>query len=328
MLSLTRIKSPTSNTIGIGVLAVVASVFWIGVSPAAAQTVVTQDVPTHDVLSGDQAGATQEVPSQEVPTKDQEVAPQEVAPQESATQNVDGSKPAEPSADATPVPPFDVPAQSSPSNGRSLHQRLTFTVGYAAPSGDFVEGSAMKDAVVSAIPLGLDYQVFGRRGLGLGLYLQIAPGRAGSVIEECEDCSTYGGRLGLQLVQHFMPKAFTDPWIAVGGGYEFFSISQDVTLTGVTDSGAFTSVDGSHTTTASSTPELMAQVGVDFGDRLRIGPYLFASWGRFSKLESKVTCDDAQCPAQTVTSNSDDIDSSRRSSHYWFGGGLRVSLGQ
>lgn len=231
----------------------------------------------------------------------------------------------------TPPQPVGPRDEASTAHGSAparsgFRSSLAVTAGYAAPSGNMIKGIELSDAITSAIPLGLDFRVLSQSGLALGLYLQFAPGFSGQG-NDCDSCASYGGRIGLQVGQHFAPTSLVDPWLMAGVGYEFVTMSEDTEVLAVTDAGGLALLDGTRSLTTSSLPELMLQVGLDFGtERLRVGPYAFASWGRYGKLTEEVTCDDPACSGTEVSEADSDISSSQRSNHYWLGGGIRVSL--
>lgn len=231
----------------------------------------------------------------------------------------------------TPPPSHGASDEASTSSGQvppksGMRSSFAVTAGYAVPSGNMMKGIELSDAITGAVPLGLDFRVLSQSGLALGLYLQFAPGFSGKG-NDCESCTSYGGRIGFEVGQHFAPTSLVDPWVMAGIGYEFTTMSEDTEVVAMTDAGTFALLDGTHSLTTSSLPELMLQVGLDFGsERLRIGPYAFASWGRYGTVTEEVTCDDAACSGTEVSELDSDISSSQRSSHYWLGGGIRVSL--
>lgn len=239
------------------------------------------------------------------------------------------AKPAPTSNGGAGEPTSDDGTTGEGSNSRrklQLRHSLAFVGGYAVPSGAIMEGADMVDMVTAAIPLGVDYRVLSPGGFALGLYLQVAPGIAGKDLRECDDCSTYGGRVGLELGRHFAQTSALDPWITFGVGYEFLSTTSTFEGPALTSSGSLTTVQITRTDTASTFPELIAQVGVDIGgDDFRFGPYAFASWGAYDKLKVELRCSEFNCSDEAVA-DSANISDDRTSSHFWLGGGLRVSL--
>lgn len=240
------------------------------------------------------------------------------------------AQPAHPSSNGSvaSAPPSDDGATGEGSARRKLQFRhsLAFVGGYAVPAGAVVQGADMEDTVTATIPLGIDYRVLSPGGFALGLYLQIAPGFAGKDLQECDDCSTYGGRVGLELGRHFAQTSTLDPWVTFGVGYEFLSTTSSFEGAALTSSGSLTTVQITRTDTASSFPELIAQAGVDIGgDAFRFGPYAFASWGAYDKLKVELRCSEFTCSDDAVA-DSANISDDRTSSHFWLGGGLRVSL--
>lgn len=223
--------------------------------------------------------------------------------------------------DTTP----DEDAQNPRANA-NYQPRMSFLAGYASPSGSLFTGTSVADTQTAALPLGLDFQLIGRGGFAWGLYVQFVPGFSGKGLDDCESCLTYGGRIGLEAGQHFAQRSFVDPWVTFGVGYEFLSVSSDVLVTAETSSGGLALFDGTRTTTASSLPELMIQVGMDFGDKVRVGPYGFASWGMYGSMNTEVTCDEDDCGRDVVLDENSTITFDDRRSHYWVGGGVRVSV--
>lgn len=105
-------------------------------------------------------------------------------------------------------------------------------------------------------------------------------------------CSAHNLRVGVEGQLHLSPGTSVDPWIGLGTGYEFFTLSAstakaktDVTYKGLTFA--------------------LLEVGADYrlSDVLGMGPYVEASAGQFSSDDSG--------------------DLSRKSLHLWLGLGVR-----
>ncbi len=100
----------------------------------------------------------------------------------------------------------------------------------------------------------------------------MAAGLLGDDLEDCDDCSARGYRLGLQVDYAFKTASAMRPWIGAGIGYEWLSISEDT--------------DGGDVTLSFSGFEFVnLQGGLDWriGDsKFSIGPFAMLSIGQYS----------------------------------------------
>lgn len=123
------------------------------------------------------------------------------------------------------------------------------------------------------------------------------------------DCSANSLRLGAQFHYHILPERVADPWIGYGFGYEWASVTNDIS-----------SPVGDATVTESVTGFEFAnfQVGVDFlpTDHFYLGPFLSFSMDEYDSADAN--CDGSLCA--NIAANPDIND---KALHYWFLFGIR-----
>jgi hypothetical protein len=185
-------------------------------------------------------------------------------------------------------------------------------LGYGIPMGEVSDGSDMSDGISGAVPLTLDlgYRVIDP--LFVGAYLGYGIGFLASDAEDlCEmtdaDCSVSTFDLGLQAQYHLAPGSGMDFWFGGGLGYESLS----------------TSTEASGTTldfTASALPQIMLQLGLDFGDpSMGYGPFLRFTHATFSETEAE--CDGDGCDFFMAADG--DIPDDSQAGHQWLTIGFR-----
>jgi outer membrane protein W len=105
-------------------------------------------------------------------------------------------------------------------------------LGYGIPLGSATDNGDLSDAVGGQVPLILDigYRVI--PNLFIGLYAQYGFAWVGDNFDDLCDlsgasCSAHDIRLGVEGHFHFRPREKLDPWIGLGIGYEWLSMSAE-----------------------------------------------------------------------------------------------------
>ena len=185
-------------------------------------------------------------------------------------------------------------------------------VGYAIPIGSLSSSTKLKDVFAASIPGVLDLWARLPGGVAIGGYFGLAAGIQGQALDSCANCSALNFRGGLQAAKHFNDTGMFDPWVGVGVGGEWASITQKFHAQGL----EFTA-DNTYT----ALPELSAQAGLDIGtDTVAFGPYVSISYASFSKLKSSLSCSDTRCVDDDSVADSSNVDGG---GHGWISFGLR-----
>ena len=205
-------------------------------------------------------------------------------------------------AEATPrdVPPVSDPPEPPQANESSKANRVRFEVGgrlgYAMPFGHIATSNNLKDVFAASVPGVLDGWVRFPGGFALGLYLGLAAGVSGHALDSCPNCSALDYRFGVQVARHFNDGGVVDPWLGVGIGGEWASITEQIDYQGY---------DITADDTYSALPEISLHAGVDIGsDTIAFGPYASVSYSSFSKVKSTLSCSNIGCD-DGVASSSD-----------------------
>jgi hypothetical protein len=219
---------------------------------------------------------------------------------------------AAPSEPPPPPPVTEPPAP--PESKKPAKDRLRFEiggrVGYAVPYGNLATSSKLKDVFSGTVPGQLDGWLRFPGGLALGLYFGLAAGISGHALDACPNCSALNYRFGLQAARHFNDGGIVDPWLGIGVGWEWASISEQEQIQGY---------DVTYDNTYTALPELTAQAGIDIGsDTIAFGPFVSVSYASYSKLTSKISCSNIGCD-DGVSSDSD-VDGG---GHGWLTLGIR-----
>lgn len=158
-------------------------------------------------------------------------------------------------------------------------------VGYGIALGEVSEGSDLNDGIAGQMPFWLDLGYRVTPQLMLGVYGSYGIGFAGGEVgDTCDaaddvvDCSAHDIRLGLQAQFHLKPDESIDPWLGVGVGYEWMTISME---------GGGAELD----MTASGFEFVNLQAGVDFRIKptFSLGPFIAFSFAQFSDVSSDCT---------------------------------------
>jgi len=160
-----------------------------------------------------------------------------------------------------------------PPEPRPTGLRLGLRSGVAVPVGQAYEGSgALGDTVAATLPLRVDagLRLASHVYLGLiGQYGLLFPG-------DCPAGATCSGsqvRLAGLVALHALPRAAFDPWIGVGAGFEWLSVTR--------------AIAGSEVDLSMRGAELFdLELGVDWRPtpKLRLGPVLSTSLGRYTRV--------------------------------------------
>ena len=227
-------------------------------------------------------------------------------PQESLAPTALGERDQASSAELPYVPPAR----------KQLRLELGGRLGYSISKGDFSKDLAMGDVFKGSIPLMFDLWGRLRGGLAVGLYLQVGIGIQGKELDDCDGCSLWNIRVGLQAAQHFNSEGAVDPWVGIGFGVDDTSVTAD-------------RMYGSETYRVESSyrafPEAMVQAGVDFGtDRIAFGPFISATYASYSKVSIKTACaNDIGCSGFYEGETDGSVASGNRAGHSWLLAGVR-----
>lgn len=245
------------------------------------------------------------------------------------------AQPSEPTAPT--AQPSEAAAQASEGDFAETPERLPtqlvrstrgFEAGlrasYSVPFGSSSEGTGIRDLVVGIIPVQLDlgyrwnehlwFGGFGAAGIGVKGQACRDDGQAPTApTDGTEQVPTFGVkcdapnkfRVGAEVIVHLLPSTEdVAPWVGLGVGYEWLNISETL--------GRRTFVQ-----TFSGLEFVNVQAGVDLaaGTRLRLGPFVQWSLGRYSTI------------AADASSNADPLPPPGQSVHHWVGAGVKVSVG-
>lgn len=188
---------------------------------------------------------------------------------------------------------------------------LGFRIGYGIPAGK--EGAAagapnanLSNDVSGIIPLMLDAGYRVNQNLYLGLSFQYAPAivntdNTPACTQSGVSCSGSDVRLGINLHYHLAPGQTFDPWVGIGAGYEWLTLS-------VSAGGASADVSASGFELAN------LQLGGDIqaAPNLWIGPFAGVSFGQYRSI----SLSQPGYPSM-------DMDLTTKSIHEWIVFGLR-----
>jgi|MudIll2142460700_1097286.scaffolds.fasta_scaffold162249_2 hypothetical protein len=160
-------------------------------------------------------------------------------------------------------------AEPVPASGFTFALRT----GYAVPFGDAFQdtsgtGLSLSNLVSGSIPIWIDAGYRVDPNFHVGAFFDYGVAFA-QVCPPAQNCSSSDIRLGAQVAYHVLPGAPIDPWIAIGFGYEWLSISGFGLLRGW----EFFDI----------------QVGADFlvGRAYAVGPFVAVSVAQFDTLSQK-----------------------------------------
>jgi len=150
--------------------------------------------------------------------------------------------------------------------------------GFAVPFGkiDGTASGSLSDLFTGFIPIGID--------LGWRFTPNFSAGLAGKyafgITTNCpsgDRCSGHDVSLGLELRYHVQPDQRFDPWVGIGAGYEWLSVSE-------TSGGNTVNVG------ADGFEFVHAQVGADFtvSNNVRIGPFVQLTLGQYKSENASV----------------------------------------
>ncbi|HKU43463.1 MAG TPA: outer membrane beta-barrel protein, partial [Polyangiales bacterium] len=179
------------------------------------------------------------------------------------------------------------------------------------------DGTDLNDIASLQIPLQLDVGVRLASNWFVGAYFQYGFGIVSDDATFCDDddlldidCSASDVRLGIQAHYHFSPRQSLDPWLGLGFGYEWATLSAE---------GGNLEISSS----VSGFEFVSFQFGIDFevSRHVRLGPFLSFSLAQFD--ESSVECDGANvCSNVGVSGDIED-----KALHEWLMLGVRVAFG-
>lgn len=146
--------------------------------------------------------------------------------------------------------------------------------GFAIPAGTTFGGSGpLSDTVTGYLPVRADAGLRIFDHLYVGALAQLADLLPKACPAEVQ-CSGSDMRFGAMLAFHVRPRRLLDPWIGAGMGYEIMSVKR-------------TSAANDLRLTARGIELLDLELGVDLRStsRLRLGPLLSGSLGRYTSIE-------------------------------------------
>ncbi|HSN92477.1 MAG TPA: outer membrane beta-barrel protein [Anaeromyxobacteraceae bacterium] len=153
--------------------------------------------------------------------------------------------------------------------------QLGARLGYGFAMGEAEAGFNQSDWVSGQIPFEIDLNYKFMKNLSVGAYFSYAYGMVGGTTKDaCDafnlDCSASGMRLGVQLAYDFSPGASFDPWVGLGFGYEWATVSMDI-------------VD----VTATGLEFASLQVGADWAmaKGFGLGPFVSWSFGQYGSAD-------------------------------------------
>ena len=184
-----------------------------------------------------------------------------------------------------------------PDTGVSLGARL----GYMLPLGSLQQDGDLSKAVSGGVPIILDAGYRFTPNIYLGLYGQYAfTFVAGDACGSGASCSAHDIRFGINAHYHFQPKENVDPWVGIGIGYEWLTVSES-------------SGNVSGDTSVSGFEFVNLQGGVDFKatPAFRVGPFVSLSFSEYGSASTSLA----------GSSTSSDIQN--KALHEWFTFGVR-----
>lgn len=170
-------------------------------------------------------------------------------------------------------------------------------------------GTSLSQLVSWTVPLQLD--IGARIGpVFVGGYAGYAFGKTGSLLEFATTRSATDVRVGFEVLWHLGPEAKVDPWLGVGVGYEWLTLS----VGGANGGGAVS-------TTTRGFEWANVQLGLDFvlGRNFRLGPFVVSHVAQYDSGSFGV--ENGQGGA---VSQSGDVQS--KAVHAWIDLGLRFSF--
>lgn len=187
----------------------------------------------------------------------------------------------------------EAPAATGP-GGFELGLRIVAEL----PLGDTFKGTSLKSMVAgqAAAQLDLGWRIDPRWEVGAFVRYGLA------FVNGCTkevSCSSHDVGLGLEGQLHLAPGAWFDPWLGLGVGYEFLTLSSNGAATPPSNVAVETTVTYKGLTYAA------VNLGADYrlSDVLGGGPYVEFSAGQFASTQ--------------------DTDLTNKSLHLWLGLGLR-----
>lgn len=167
-------------------------------------------------------------------------------------------------------PKEEAPVETEGAFGFELGVRIDAQL----PVGEVFGGTSVKDMTAgqAALQVDLGWRIDPRWSVGAFTRYGIA------LVNGCTDnvsCSGHDLRLGVEGQLHLLPGSAIDPWIGLGAGYEWLSLSSS------------TSAVDTEVTFKGPTFALL-DVGADYrvSDTVGVGPYLEASAGQFRSTGS------------------------------------------
>jgi hypothetical protein len=191
-----------------------------------------------------------------------------------------------------------------PDSGVEAGGRIGYGAAFGETTGD-AGGDDLRESIRGMMPLWLDvgYRVVPE--LMFGVWLQTGFGFLGDqAVDSCDagnlDCTVFDLRLGVQGQYHFRPVERMDPWVGLGFGYEWLTLSRKGS-------------DGDSTLTYRGFEFLNFQAGLDFLPRkgVGVGPFASFSIGQYDTVISTTPIEDTK------------VDVEERRLHHWLVFGVR-----
>lgn len=186
---------------------------------------VVEDVPGADLVLLMPDGTTRKVPRAQIARVEWAAPPAQPVPPAPP-----GMPPPPPYAGRPPPPPYPLPPPPGPPPPPPERGPLALGgwLSGAFPFGDLTSGLALSGAFSPQFALGLDAAWRVVEPLELGVYLRFAGGSTYAPVNDW--CLAYGGwcdafdfGVGGFGRFSFAPKAKLNPWLQLGGGYEYLN---------------------------------------------------------------------------------------------------------
>jgi hypothetical protein len=288
---------------------------------------ITGQTPGSFVVIQTSDGRVESIPWSQVKRVSASAAPAALPPTP-ASPPVAAAPVAVPSVAAPPAaaPPSVPPPQEAPPGAqttlREVHFEVGARLGYSVASGDYYSGSQITSASTAAGPginsgatisldLGLRMSRYFYVG-GFFSYSLLSTSCLQAPADSTLSCDAHDIRGGIDAVVHVFPRGTIDPWVGLGLGHEWLTVS-------VAESSSTASAKASQTFDGWNYGHLL--LGVDFhtSRAVGLGPFLELTSGSFAS--ASVSATGTSGGSTSSTSQSGDIAST--SSHQWISVGVR-----
>ncbi len=144
-------------------------------------------------------------------------------------------------------------------------------IGFSVPLGHLTQAGNLGDLMSGTIPIGLELAIRGNKNVAVGVGFDLAPG----LTKNCDpgfSCSATDYRLRVEAIFTARAGMMMDPWLGVGIGYEWLSLSE--------------SGMGSIQTTGWDYFNIEVGGEIRLGSQAALGPFVGLSVGEYSSASS------------------------------------------